>query len=64
MVNTTRIRELMEKKQMNQEALADAVGITQAAMSYILRGLKVPSYRTVVNIAKALECSIDEITIK
>ena len=64
MLNTMRVREFMEKKHMNQEELADAVGVAQPTMSYILRGLKDPSYRTVVNIAKALECSIDEITIK
>lgn len=64
MVNTKKLKKLMEQKHMNQEALADAVGVTQAAMSYILRGLKDPSLKTIVNISKVLGCTIDEITVK
>jgi transcriptional regulator with XRE-family HTH domain len=64
MVNTKKLKKLMEQKGMNQEALADAVGVTQAAMSYILRGLKDPSLKTIVNISKVLGCTIDEITVK
>ncbi|MBE6598737.1 MAG: helix-turn-helix transcriptional regulator [Ruminococcaceae bacterium] len=64
MVNTSKIKELMAKKNLTQQTLADAVGVTEAAISYILRGLRDPSYRIMINISKVLECTIDELTIK
>jgi transcriptional regulator with XRE-family HTH domain len=52
---------LREKKEMKQQALAEAAGIGVAHLSKIERGLVNPTWSTVVAIAEALDLSIIEV---
>lgn len=63
MVNHKKIASLIKERGLMQKELADEVGISEAMLSYILRGFKDPSVATLVRLAKALECSVDALII-
>lgn len=46
---------------LDQTELAERVGRTSAMISYVERGLKDPSVELLANIAKVLDCSVDEL---
>lgn len=52
------IRQLRQEREMTQEALAHAAGVTVSHLSTIERGHSNPTWGTVKNISKALEVSI------
>ena len=54
------IRRIREEKKMSQEALAERAGVTQAMISHIEKGIRIPSFLVAVEIAKALECKTEE----
>lgn len=54
-----RIKNRREAIKMTQVALAEAVGISGALVTYYEQGLKVPSAATLCKIADALDCSTD-----
>jgi len=62
-VNHKKIASLVEERGLVQKELADEVGVSEAMMSYILRGFKEPSVATLVRLAKALGCSVDALII-
>ena len=55
------IRYMRERKEMMQTELAKKCGITSMHLSYIERGLRSPSVSTLQAIAKALNCTIDQL---
>lgn len=55
------IRQLRTEREMTQEALAHAAGITVGHLSTIERGHSNPTWGTVRGIAKALGASVDEL---
>ena len=57
----SRIKMLMEEKNMNQKQLAKAAGITEASMSKYLSGERTPRIDIIVNIARALEVTVDDL---
>ena len=59
-----RLRRLMERRGLTQGELADRTGSSQVAISNYIRGKTTPSSYTVDKIAKALNCSIDELTYR
>lgn len=61
MVNHKKMASLIKERGLAQKELADEVGVSEAMLSYILRGLKEPSVATLVRIAKSLGCSVDEL---
>ena len=63
-MNVTRIRELMKEKRLTQKALGELVGVSHVMIGYILSGLKIPSLSTLIAIANALECTVDEIVVR
>ena len=55
------IRQLREKKNLTQEAVAHDAGITTATLGVIERGLSNPTWATLKGIAAALSVSMVEI---
>ena len=54
-----RLKELLEKQEMSQKALAVKAGITEAAVSHYLNGDRAPRGAILLNIANALGVSTD-----
>lgn len=61
MKTNERIRMLMENKHLNQKELARLAGITEASMSKYLSGERTPRIDIIVNLANALEVTVDEL---
>lgn len=55
------IRMRREACGLDQNELAERVGISQAMVSYIEAGRKLPSVPLLADIAKALHCTMDEL---
>jgi transcriptional regulator with XRE-family HTH domain len=55
------IRKLREKREMTQEDLAEAAGITVRTLSQLETGNGNPTWATVGDIARALSVSITEV---
>lgn len=56
-----KIKNLMEQKNVSQAELAENVGVSQAFVSYMLSGYKMPSVALLKRIADYLEVTIDEL---
>ena len=59
MVNHKKIASLAEEGGVIQKKLADEVGVSEAMMSYILRGVEMPSVSMFIRLADVLESVID-----
>lgn len=64
MINHEKIAELIHDKGIEQKALAEEVGVSEAMMSFIVRGLKEPSLTVLTRIAKALDVPVAELIIE
>ena len=56
-----RIKELREEKGMTQEQLAKKAAVSATMVSYIETGLKSVSVKTLYLMAKALDCTTDDL---
>ncbi|MBW7932346.1 MAG: helix-turn-helix domain-containing protein [Gemmatimonadaceae bacterium] len=56
-----RIKLLRERQRMNQAQLAQKSGLTPAAISQIEAGERVPAFKTILALAKALETTPDDL---
>lgn len=56
-----KLKTLMEEKNVLQEELATAVGVSQTFISYILNGFKTPSLDVAKRIADYLGVTVDEL---
>ena len=56
-----KIKQKREALGLSQQQLADAVGVARANIAQYERGGKVPTVATGKYIAKALECTMDEL---
>lgn len=61
MLNYQKLKQLMDSRSVTQAELADAVGVSEATISYILRGLKQPSLVVAQRMAKFLGVTVDEL---
>lgn len=61
MINGERIKELMKEQGLTNKELAEAVGVTEAMISYIIRGLRDTTVATMVRIANRLGVKVDEL---
>lgn len=59
-VFSDRLYNLLIRKHMTQNDLAELTGIPQPAISSYINGRRTPSFFTIDKIAKALGCSVDE----
>ncbi len=56
-----RVRERMHNLDINQNELADKIGVTPAAISRYLRGSRTPKVDVIVKMSKVLGCSTDHL---
>lgn len=56
-----RLRDIMARKKITQSELAAMTGIAQPTISNYVAGKAMPSFYAVDRIAKALDCSIEEL---
>ena len=61
MVNGERIKELMKEQGITNKELAEAVGVTEAMISYILRGQRDTTVRVIAHIASRLRGTVNDI---
>lgn len=54
MFNHERMAELIREKGIEQKAIAEAIGVSEQAISYFVRGLKDPSLAVLGRIARKL----------
>ena len=57
----TKIKELREKRNLTQEALAEKVDVTRQTILFLEKGKYNPSLRLAYRIAKVLKANIEEI---
>ena len=55
------LREIREKRGLNQKALADQLSVSIQTVSKFERGIITPSLERAVEIAQALEVTLDEL---
>jgi len=55
------IKALRKRRDWSQKKLAEETGITQAFLCEIENGAKNPSIKTAAKLARALNCTIDEL---
>lgn len=55
------IGEILEKKGITQKELANLIGATEVSMSRYVNGDRVPKATTCIQIAKALDCNVEEL---
>ena len=53
--------KLREEKGFAQNSLAERVGVSRTMITHIERGVKIPSLALAYEIAKALNCTIDDL---
>jgi transcriptional regulator with XRE-family HTH domain len=56
-----RLRKIRRHKDLTQEQLADAVGITPEYLSNLERGVNAPSFETLEKLAQVLEVDVTEL---
>ena len=64
MVNSEKIKELMQAKSLKSKELALRVGVGETMMSYILNGLREPNVATLVRIARELGVTVDDLIVQ
>lgn len=52
---------IMEEHRMSQRELAERSGVSDGTISKYINGIQIPKITALVNIALALDCSIDEL---
>jgi putative transcriptional regulator len=57
----TKIKELREKRNLTQEALAEKVDVTRQTILFLEKGKYNPSLRLAYKISKVLKSNIEEI---
>jgi len=60
-MNGKKIKHILIDKNISQLELAQAAGVSQAFMSYVLKGLKEPSLKVIKRMADYLGVTVDEI---
>ena len=61
MMNNEKLKKVLEERSIEQQELAQAVGVSQAFMSYVINGLKDPSVAVLKRMADYLKMSVDEL---
>lgn len=64
MFNHEKMAEIIREKGIEQKGLAEKVGISEAMMSFVVRGLKEPSLTVLGRIAHELGVSVAELIIE
>ncbi len=56
-----KLAEVRRKRGMTQSELAKAVGLAQASISTLESGETKPAFETLIKLARALDCSLDDL---
>ena len=59
-----KISEYLQKRQLTQRELADAIGSTEVSISRYVNGERIPKTTTCILIAKALDCKVEDLYCK
>lgn len=57
------IRKIREGKKISQKSLAALIGVTQAAVSQWESGKTMPTAQNIIDLARILDCTTDDILI-
>ncbi len=60
-MNTKKVLQLLSERDITQRDLAKKVGVSEAFMSYILKGYKTPSIMVLKRMAECLCVTVDEL---
>jgi transcriptional regulator with XRE-family HTH domain len=60
----TAIRRLREERGFSQQELAQALGVTQGAVSHWENGVRKPDIDDIVKIAQLFNCKVDDLIDK
>lgn len=60
----TEIRRLREERGISQQELAQALGVTQGAVSHWENGVRKPDIDDIVKIAQLFNCKVDDLIDK
>lgn len=63
MVNTDEIKSRLQQLKMTQKQFGEVTKLSQSMVSYILSGKRSPRLDKMQRIAKALECTVDDLLI-
>ena len=55
------LQYMLDRVRMTQRDLAEETGLSEASISRYINKERIPSVRALVNIANALDCSLDDI---
>ena len=55
------LSEMLKDARMTQRELADATGLSEAAISNYVRGKQIPTIRAIINICYELSCNTDDL---
>lgn len=55
------LREMMEEKGIGQNELAQRSKLSKATVSRLLAGTVAPSFKSIINLSYALDCTTDEL---
>jgi transcriptional regulator with XRE-family HTH domain len=55
------LADMLSEAGMTQRDLADETGLSEGTISYYINGRKMPGIKAIINIAYALNCSVDEL---
>jgi len=56
-----RLKKLRNKRNITQEHLAELADLSTVYISYVERGVRVPSLEKMIDICNALNCTMDEL---
>lgn len=56
-----RLKKLRNKRNITQEHLAEMADLSTVYISYMERGVRVPSLEKLIDVCNALECTMDEL---
>ncbi len=60
-MNVEKLKDVLEQKNISQKEFAQEIGTSEAFVSNMLRGFKLPSLETTKRISKYLDIPINEI---
>lgn len=55
------LAEILHEYRMTQRELADAAGLAESSVSQYIHKQKIPSLKAIINIADALDMTVDEL---
>ena len=58
------LRDERRKRNLSMTALAERAGLSQQSVSYVERGMRIPSLDTLLRIAEVLELDLGKILIR